>query len=242
MINRYSIIMAAAVIAIAGAGMARAMSAETEATIEAAVAIGDAVSENVVDAQITEEMIASFRADGMSDAEIRDAFLALRGSRSDEALTVAGGTTHAEGNAENNFGAFVTSQVEQGLRGRELAEAIHEEQKVRGMRPAASVVAEVRARPGFGGRMDADARAEAKRGRDADGQGNDTAARAREAGEYRVHPGSETHPSAGAGVEVGARGNSSIENKKAESRKRSGKSGASTEAGISADIEVGVKR
>ena len=37
-----------------------------------------------------------------------------------------------EGGSKDNFGAFVRSQVERGLRGRELADAIHREQAKRG--------------------------------------------------------------------------------------------------------------
>lgn len=38
-----------------------------------------------------------------------------------------------EGGSKENFGAFVRTQVERGLRGRELAEAIHREHARRGM-------------------------------------------------------------------------------------------------------------
>ena len=44
-----------------------------------------------------------------------------------------------EGGSKDNFGAFVRSQVERGLRGRELAESIHREQARRGQgKPAAA--------------------------------------------------------------------------------------------------------
>jgi hypothetical protein len=54
-----------------------------------------------------------------------------------------------EGGSKDNFGAFVKSRVEAGLRGRELADAIHAEHARRGMgKPAGA------GKPGDAGRRD----------------------------------------------------------------------------------------
>ena len=58
-----------------------------------------------------------------------------------------------EGGSKENFGAFVRAQVERGLRGRELAEAIHREHARRGMgKPAGAGKPDERGKPYDAGR------------------------------------------------------------------------------------------
>lgn len=88
--------------------------------------------------------------------------------------------TVREGAPRDNFGAYVRSQVQSGLRGRELADAIHREQERRGMRRGG-------ARRGGGGDVrpgEPDARGGAEprgnasgRGRRGDAAGADTGQR-----------------------------------------------------------------
>ena len=64
-----------------------------------------------------------------------------------------------EGGSKENFGAFVRSQVDRGLRGRELAEAIHREQARRGMgKPAGAGKADERGKSHDAGKPHDDAK------------------------------------------------------------------------------------
>lgn len=63
-----------------------------------------------------------------------------------------------EGGSKENFGAFVRSQVDRGLRGRELADAIHREHARRGMgKPAGAGKSDEKGKPNDAGkRYDSD--------------------------------------------------------------------------------------
>jgi hypothetical protein len=77
------------------------------------------------------------RQAGVSEAAVRDVLDALRGRGlpADEAALVVREEVDAvhAGAPKDNFGSFVHRQLEAGLRGRALAEAIHAEHQARGM-------------------------------------------------------------------------------------------------------------
>lgn len=76
-----------------------------------------------------------------------------------------------EGGSKDNFGAFVRSRVEAGLRGRELAEAIHAEHARRGMgKPAETGKPGTAGKPGEAGKRGGPPQDRAQEARDDDGQ------------------------------------------------------------------------
>jgi hypothetical protein len=79
------------------------------------------------------------REAGIPDSSIRGVMdrMRQRGIPAEDAATAVGMEVEAveRGGDRNNFGAFVRSQVESGLRGRELAAAIRAERERRGMGP-----------------------------------------------------------------------------------------------------------
>lgn len=117
---------------------------------------------------------------GIPDSSIRAVMdrMRRRGLPAEEAATVVDleVETVERGGDRNNFGSFVRSQVESGLRGRELAAAIRAERARRGMGPEGRGGRPEGAREERGGRPDA--AGEARGGRPA-GRGDraDSAAR-----------------------------------------------------------------
>ena len=76
------------------------------------------------------------RAGGLPEGEVRVALNALRDAKlsaadAEQALTAAEQGVERSGPIDN-FGAFVQSQLDSGLRGRQLAEAIRAEHEARG--------------------------------------------------------------------------------------------------------------
>jgi hypothetical protein len=80
---------------------------------------------------------AQARDAGVPDAQVRDILGTLRRNRlpADDAWHVLDEEVRVvrEGGPKDNFGAFVQTQLDAGLRGRELAEAIREEHRRQGI-------------------------------------------------------------------------------------------------------------
>lgn len=80
---------------------------------------------------------AEAREAGVTDAQVRDVLGTLRRNRlpADDAWRVFDEEVRAvrEGGPKGNFGAFVQTQLDAGLRGRELAAAIREEHRRQGI-------------------------------------------------------------------------------------------------------------
>jgi hypothetical protein len=80
---------------------------------------------------------AEARDAGVPDGQVRDILGVLRRTRlpADDAWRVLDEEVRVvrEGGPKDNFGAFVQTQLDAGLRGRELAEAIREEHRRRGI-------------------------------------------------------------------------------------------------------------
>jgi hypothetical protein len=84
-------------------------------------AAGDARDAGIPDEEV-EKVITEARRRRMPPAEV-------------EAVLVESAASARENGPVDNFGAFVQSQLDQGLRGRELAEAIHREHAAHGKGP-----------------------------------------------------------------------------------------------------------
>lgn len=100
---------------------------------------------------------------------IRDIFRS--GVPADEASRIVDAEARAvrEGGSSDNFGAYVRGQVEAGLRGRDLADAIHREHARRGMgKPGAAGRRDTAGKPGNarGGRPDDAGRRDGREGQD----------------------------------------------------------------------------
>lgn len=80
---------------------------------------------------------AQARETGVTDAQVRDVLGTLRRNQlpADDAWRVFDEEVRAvrEGGPKGNFGAFVQTQLDAGLRGRELANAIREEHRRQGI-------------------------------------------------------------------------------------------------------------
>jgi hypothetical protein len=80
---------------------------------------------------------AEARDAGVPDAQVRDILGVLRRTKlpADDARRVLDEEVRVvrEGGPKDNFGAFVQTQLDAGLRGRELADAIREEHRRRGI-------------------------------------------------------------------------------------------------------------
>jgi hypothetical protein len=78
----------------------------------------------------------ALRKEGVDKAEVKEALRAAKGKKAKAKDTKALLDESAKAVKENgridNFGAFVKSKLNEGLRGRELAAAIHAEHKARG--------------------------------------------------------------------------------------------------------------
>jgi hypothetical protein len=82
-------------------------------------------------------LVTDAREAGITEAAVRDVLDVLRRRHlpADEAALVVGEEVDAvhAGGPKDNFGAFVQAQLDAGLRGRALAEAIHAEHQARGV-------------------------------------------------------------------------------------------------------------
>jgi hypothetical protein len=105
---------------LAGAPAVHALQPETLAAIHGAATIGSVVKNGDLEPGAASTLVKSMRRDGVGNSGILDVFRAILGDRG------------VQGNS--GMGAFVQHSLDQGLRGRALADAIHREQAVRGIR------------------------------------------------------------------------------------------------------------
>jgi hypothetical protein len=121
---------------------------------------------------------ADAREAGVSEGQLSDIFGTFRKNRlpADDAWRVLDGEVRVvkEGGSKENFGAFVQTQLDAGLRGRELAEAIHAEHARRGM-----------------GRPDDKGKSGEARGREAERKPAQARPGERQAGEAKGKPGND---------------------------------------------------
>lgn len=109
---------------------AEALDPETLAAIRAVSAVGAAASSGEYDARTLGLIVTAMRRDGASHDELYRLFSVL-----------AGHPSPAPGSqASRGMGRFVTAALARGLRGRALAEAIHQEQARRGMPSHGAVI------------------------------------------------------------------------------------------------------
>ncbi|MEP7325349.1 MAG: hypothetical protein ABI836_05305 [Gemmatimonadota bacterium] len=93
--------------------------------------------EKALSALMLPVVAAEARDAGVPDGQVRGLIEAIRGRRlpAEDAWRVLDEEVRVvkEGGPRENFGAFVQAKLDAGLRGRELAAAIHEEHRRRGM-------------------------------------------------------------------------------------------------------------
>lgn len=93
--------------------------------------------DKVLTAALLPVVAAESREAGVPDVQVRDILGILRRNRlpADDAWRVLDEEVRVvrEGGPKDNFGAFVQTQLDAGLRGRELAQAIREEHRRRGI-------------------------------------------------------------------------------------------------------------
>ena len=112
---------------------------EAQATRPREPTVLEKLKERIRQASRLPEAAGEARDAGIPDEEVEKVITAARRRRMPpaevETVLVESAASARENGPVDNFGAFVQSQLDQGLRGRELADAIHREHAARGKGP-----------------------------------------------------------------------------------------------------------